>query len=201
MAATDIRQARRGPITGSTLIYDINDPLAGKGEPVKTLSQQFPDLRRMIREGYLRYAFTRFGVPRCDIDPVSGQRAAKQSSCLPRGVGRRQRFLKALHISGGKPRPQHSDNPVHRGRAADGRVTRTSPIGRSARSSPTAAITGKAAAPIRRPMHSCAFRCATLPPTANSQSFLNWGRLQLHLSLGVRRRPTCQGRRLPLQAQ
>ena len=50
-------------ITGSILTYDIDDPLGGKGEPVKTLAAQFPDLRRFIREGYVRYAFTRFGVP------------------------------------------------------------------------------------------------------------------------------------------
>ncbi len=30
----------------SLLIYDINDPLAGKGESVKSLATQFPDLRR-----------------------------------------------------------------------------------------------------------------------------------------------------------
>jgi hypothetical protein len=50
-------------ITGSVLTYDISDPLGGKGEPVKAFSAQFPDLRRFIREGYVRYAFTRFGVP------------------------------------------------------------------------------------------------------------------------------------------
>ena len=50
-------------ITGSILIYDIDDPAGGKGEPVKALSAEFPDLRRFIREGYVRYAFTRFGVP------------------------------------------------------------------------------------------------------------------------------------------
>jgi len=50
-------------ITGSLLTYDLNDPLGGKGEPVKSLAAQYPDLRRFIREGYVRYAFTRFGVP------------------------------------------------------------------------------------------------------------------------------------------
>ena len=50
-------------ITGSILIYDLADPLGGRGEPVKALAAQFPDMRRFIREGYVRYAFTRFGVP------------------------------------------------------------------------------------------------------------------------------------------
>ena len=50
-------------ITGSLLTYDIADPQGGKGEPVKSLAAQYPDMRRFIREGYVRYAFTRFGVP------------------------------------------------------------------------------------------------------------------------------------------
>ena len=36
-------------ITGSVLIYDISDPLGDKGEPIKALSAQYPDLRRFIR--------------------------------------------------------------------------------------------------------------------------------------------------------
>src|SRR6201999_2942937 len=50
-------------ITGSLLVYDLNDRLGGQGEPVKSLSAQYPDMRRVIREGYVRYAFTSFGVP------------------------------------------------------------------------------------------------------------------------------------------
>ena len=50
-------------ITGSLLTYGLNDPLLGKGEPVKSLSGQYPDLRRTIREGFVRYAFTRFNIP------------------------------------------------------------------------------------------------------------------------------------------
>ncbi|MFX4493770.1 hypothetical protein ABTA45_19950, partial [Acinetobacter baumannii] len=50
-------------ITGSALIYDIADPLGGKGEPVTQLAALYPDLRKFIREGYVRYAFTRFGIP------------------------------------------------------------------------------------------------------------------------------------------
>jgi hypothetical protein len=49
-------------ITGSALIYDIADPAGGKGEQVRSLAALYPGLRRFIREGYVRYAFTRFGV-------------------------------------------------------------------------------------------------------------------------------------------
>jgi hypothetical protein len=90
-------------ITGSVLIYDIGDPLGGKGEPVKTLSAQFPDLRRFIREGYLRYAFTRFGVPyvvsvQClDSAPRAGRLACREAYPVA------ERFLKALRVAGGQP--------------------------------------------------------------------------------------------------
>jgi len=94
-------------ITGSILTYDIRDPLGGKGEPVKALSAQFPDLRRFIREGYVRYAFTRFGVPyvvsiQClDSAPRPQRLACREAYPVA------ERFLKALRITGGQPaRPQ-----------------------------------------------------------------------------------------------
>jgi hypothetical protein len=90
-------------ITGSILTYDIGDPFGGKGEPVKSLSAQFPDLRRFIREGYVRYAFTRFGVPyvvsiQClDSVPRTQRLACREAYPVA------ERFLKALRIAGGRP--------------------------------------------------------------------------------------------------
>jgi hypothetical protein len=90
-------------ITGSILAYELDDPLGGKGEPVKTLAAQFPDLRRLIREGYVRYAFTRFGVPyvvsiQC-LDSVPRARRLACREAYPVA----ERFLKALRIAGGQP--------------------------------------------------------------------------------------------------
>jgi len=90
-------------ITGSILIYDLADPLGDKGEPVKALAAQFPDLRRFIREGYLRYAFTRFGVPyvvsiQC-LDSAARERRLACREAYPVA----ERFLKALRIAGGQP--------------------------------------------------------------------------------------------------
>ncbi len=89
-------------ITGSILTYDISDPLGGKGEPVKPLAAQYPDLRRFIREGYVRYAFTRFGVPyvvsiQClDSTPLARRLACREAYPVA------ERFLKALHVVGGQ---------------------------------------------------------------------------------------------------
>ena len=71
-------------ITGSLLIYDIVDPRGGMGEPVKSLAAQYPDLRRFIREGYVRYAFTKFGVPYVvSIQCLDSAPRAKRLACLP----------------------------------------------------------------------------------------------------------------------
>ena len=108
-------------ITGSLLIYDIVDPRGGMGEPVKSLAAQYPDLRRFIREGYVRYAFTKFGVPyvvsiQClDSAPRSKRLACREAYPVA------ERFLKALRIAGGlptRPRPdipaQTMDRPAER---------------------------------------------------------------------------------------
>jgi murein DD-endopeptidase MepM/ murein hydrolase activator NlpD len=98
-------------ITGSLLTYDINDALSGRGEPVKTLQTQFPDLRRFIREGYVRYAFTRFGVPyvvsiQC-LDSAPRERRLACREAYPVA----ERFLKALRIAGGEPSRVRTDIP------------------------------------------------------------------------------------------
>jgi murein DD-endopeptidase MepM/ murein hydrolase activator NlpD len=98
-------------ITGSILTYDINDSLSGRGEPVKALQAQFPDLRRFIREGYVRYAFTRFGVPyvvsiQC-LDSAPRERRLACREAYPVA----ERFLKALRIAGGEPSRVRTDIP------------------------------------------------------------------------------------------
>jgi hypothetical protein len=99
-------------ITGSILTYDIDDPLGGKGEPVKTLQVQFPDLRRIIREGYVRYAFTRFGVPYVvSIECLDSVPRAKRLACRE-AYPVAERFLKALRIAGGKPSQPRIDIPA-----------------------------------------------------------------------------------------
>ena len=98
-------------ITGSILTYDINDPLGGKGEPVKALAAQFPDLRRFIREGYVRYAFTRFGVPYVvSIQCLDSAPRARRLACRE-AYPVAERFLKALRIAGGLPSRPRTDIP------------------------------------------------------------------------------------------
>ncbi len=89
-------------ITGSALIYDLADPAGGKGEPVKSLIGQYPEIRKFIREGYVRYAFTRFGAAyvvsiQC-LDSVSKPRRLACKEAYPVA----ERFLRSLHVAGGQ---------------------------------------------------------------------------------------------------
>jgi len=96
-------------VTGSLLTYDLNDPLGGKGEPVKSLAAQYPDLRRFIREGYVRYAFTRFGIPYVvSIQCLDSAPRPKRLACRE-AYPVAERFLKALHVAGGLPSRPRAD--------------------------------------------------------------------------------------------
>lgn len=90
-------------ITGSLLVYDLADPAGGKGEPVKSLAAQFPDMRRFIREGYVRYAFTKFGVPYVvSIQCLDSAPRARRLACRE-AYPVAERFLRALRVAGGLP--------------------------------------------------------------------------------------------------
>jgi hypothetical protein len=96
-------------ITGSLLIYDLADPRGGRGAPVKALAAEFPDIRRFIREGYVRYAFTRFGVPYVvSIQCLDSAPRARRLACRE-AYPIAERFLKALRIAGGQPARPRSD--------------------------------------------------------------------------------------------
>ncbi|MBR1220324.1 M23 family peptidase [Bradyrhizobium sp. U87765 SZCCT0131] len=161
-------------ITGSALVYRIDDPLAGKGEPVKALAGQYPDLRRTIREGYLRYAFTRFGIPYVvsilclDSVPRRNRLACREAAIVA------ERFLKALRIDGGRPQPRRGDvesalaarpiplSPDFTYRPVGDIIANSGAHGQTGRADPTVY------SQIRFPLKDT-------PAFANSQSFLNWG--------------------------
>ena len=157
-------------ITGSLLTYDLNDPLGGKGEPVKSLAAQFPDLRRFIREGYVRYAFTRFGVPyvvsiQClDSAPRPRRLACREAYPVA------ERFLKALRVAGGlpsRPRADIASEAVERPAVASADFTYRPPgdlIVRSGSRKQSGRIDYTAYSQIRFPLQKT-------PAFAHSQSF------------------------------
>jgi murein DD-endopeptidase MepM/ murein hydrolase activator NlpD len=161
-------------ITGSILTYDIDDPAGGKGESVKALAAQFPDLRRVIREGDVRYAFTRFGVPyvvsiQClDNAPHARRLACREASAVA------ERFLKALHVAGGRPsqsRMNIAPNTMPRPASPSPDFTYRPPgdiIANSGYRGQGGHADSTVYSQIRFPIDQA-------PAYANSQSFLNWG--------------------------
>jgi hypothetical protein len=157
-------------ITGSILTYDLNDPLGSKGEPVKSLAAQYPDLRRFIREGYVRYAFTRFGVPyvvsiQC-LDSAPRQRRLACREAYPVA----ERFLKALHVAGGlpsRPRVDIASETVERPSAVSSDFTFHPPgdiISRSGSRKQSGRVDFTVYSQIRFPLEK-------VPAFAHSQSF------------------------------
>ena len=68
-------------------------------------------MRRFIREGYVRYAFTRFGVPYVvSIQCLDSAPRARRLACRE-AYPVAERFLKALRIAGGQPARPRFDIP------------------------------------------------------------------------------------------
>jgi murein DD-endopeptidase MepM/ murein hydrolase activator NlpD len=91
-------------ISGSALLYELDDPTPAHGAPAPALETDFPGIRRLLHEHHLRYTFVRFGVP-----------YVVSTTCFNAGVSRYRmptciaadrvltRLLRALHIVGGTP--------------------------------------------------------------------------------------------------
>lgn len=104
-------------ITGSLLTYNIDDPAGGKGETVKSLAGSYPDVRRFVREGFVRYSFTKFGVPYvvsilC-LDSVARSRRLSCREASPIA----EYFIKSLRVAGGMP--ARSRTPIAGGSDTD----------------------------------------------------------------------------------
>jgi len=161
-------------ITASLLLYDIKDPLAGKGEPVKALATQFPNLRRVIREGYVRYAFTRFGVPYVvSIQCLDSGARSRRLSCREASPVA-ERFIKALRVAGGTPRdPRYniasydSERPIEY--AQDFTYRTPGEI------IPNSGYRGQSGYQDFTVYSQIRFPVEKAPAFANSQSFMNWG--------------------------
>lgn len=149
-------------ITGSLLTYDIGD--RGKGEPVKSLANQYPDLRRLIREGFVRYAFTRFGVPYVvSINCLDSVPRSRRLACREASLSRR-----AFPEKSARDRRQADARAsllLHKRSSARRRLHRISPTVRPATSSTIRAIAARAARPTGPSIRRSASRSKRRPPS------------------------------------
>lgn len=106
-AFSDIRYAEPVYVlfSGLRMIYELDGPGLPQGEPVKTLQNEYPGIRRYLHESYIRYSFERYGVTYVaaiyclDTRPRAKILTCKQADRVM------DRFLRALKLAGGSPTP------------------------------------------------------------------------------------------------
>ncbi len=158
-------------ISGFALLYELPPPKGAEELPARGLDE-FPGIRRVLLESYLRYAFTRYGVPYVvsifcfDGPPRAHRLACKQADRIA------QVFLRALKLSGGAPVPERAvAMPVERPSATSPDFTFYGPgqlLAGTGVKGHDGAVDYTVYAKIRFPL-------AQAPAFANSQSFMNWG--------------------------
>ncbi len=100
-------------ITGSTLIYEIDNMPDIAGKPVPELESDFPGIRRMILEHYVRYTFERYGVPYVVSINCFDGRVSRYKMPTCRAADRvAVRFFRALRLVGGTPKPPQQPAPL-----------------------------------------------------------------------------------------
>jgi hypothetical protein len=161
-------------ISGSSLLYELNEPNLVSIEPVKDkdLAAQFPGIRRIFLEHHLRFAFVRFGVTyvvstECYDGPSHGRRLT--CTAADRVL---TDFTKALRLVGGTPQPAlETATTLERPAETSSTFTYNSP----GRLLPNTGFRGRDGLADYTVYAKIRFPLAQAPAYANSQSFLNWG--------------------------
>src|SRR5258708_24219855 len=92
-------------IGGSALVYELDEPRGMVGWPVHGLDE-FPGIRRMFLENYVRYTFVRYGVPYVvAIECFDGSARFRKMSCRDADKVA-VRFLKPQLVVGATSQPQ-----------------------------------------------------------------------------------------------
>jgi hypothetical protein len=160
-------------ISGSALVYDLDEPSGMIGWPVHGLDD-IPGVRRMYLESHVRYTFVRYGVPYVvAIECFEGGSRFRKPSC--RDADRvAVRFLKSLRIAGGAPRAQ----PDAISADTIDRPATTSTVftyHRPGNLLPGTGFKRRSGVADYTVYSKIRFPIADAPAFANSQSFMNWG--------------------------
>ena len=97
--------------SGFSMTYQLDGPPLPEGEPVKSLQDAFPGIRRYLHESYIRYAFERYGATYVaaiyclDTRPRAKILTCKQADRVM------ERFLRTLTLAGGGPTPARQAAP------------------------------------------------------------------------------------------
>jgi murein DD-endopeptidase MepM/ murein hydrolase activator NlpD len=161
--------------SGLAMVYELDGPPLPEGEPVKSLDDDFPGIRRILHESYVRYVFQRYGVTYVaaiycrDTRPRPKLLSCKQADRIA------ERFLRVLKLVGGTPTPARAtiapvalDRPAPPSRdftyLSPGLLIPGTGLKKELGGRPDSTVYAR----LRFPMKAA-------PDFANSQSFNNWG--------------------------
>jgi murein DD-endopeptidase MepM/ murein hydrolase activator NlpD len=97
-------------ISGASIVYELAEPNGMIGWPVNGgIENDFPGIKRIFLENYVRYTFVRYGVPYAvSIECFDGPARFRKIACKDADkVG--IHVLKSLRLVGGQPQPQAAD--------------------------------------------------------------------------------------------
>jgi murein DD-endopeptidase MepM/ murein hydrolase activator NlpD len=174
LASLGISREVEVQISGSTLLYELGAPVAVIGTPVPALEAEFPGVRRLILDADVRYTFVRYGVPYVvSIGCVDGRGRARRIAC--RAADQiAVRFLKALRVVGGTPRP-HLEAPHPQTIEQPAETSPTFTYHAPGKLIPGSGMRGNDGRADRTVYARLRFPIAEAPAYANSQSFMHWG--------------------------
>lgn len=164
-------------ISGSVLLYELDDPTPAAGTPVSALESEYPGIRRLIHEHHLRYTFVRYGVPYVVSTPCFDAGVSRYRMPTCRSADRvLQHFLRSLQVAGGMPKPPRIVEPLAIERPAEASPDFTyHPPGRLL---PDSGFRGAGGKPDHTVYSQIRFPLEEAPAYANSQMYDRRNRAQ-----------------------
>lgn len=162
-------------LSGFRMLYQLDGPPLPEGEPVKELEAEFPGIRRILHESYVRYSFERYGVTYVAAIYCQDRRPRPRILTCRQADRIAIRFLHALKVAGGTPQaephtvaPLRLDRPEH----VAPEFTFYSPGFLIPGTGLKTDLPGRADYTVYARLR---FPLKEAPDFANSQSFNNWG--------------------------
>jgi hypothetical protein len=174
-------------ISGLATYYDLDEPTGMIEWPTNGLQTDIPGLRRLFLENYVRYTFTRYGVPYVvSILCFDGGHSRYHMIDCPDAAKVAARFIRALNLVGGAPQSSRvaaetTGATIDRPAAASADFTYRSP----GAIIPGTGMRGRGGRSDYTVYSKMRFPIADAPAFANSQAFMNWGNCDMTGRIGL----------------
>jgi murein DD-endopeptidase MepM/ murein hydrolase activator NlpD len=153
--------------SGLAMTYQLEGPALPDGEPVSSLQNNFPGIRRYLHESYIRYSFERYGVTYVAAIYCLDTRPRKKILTCRQADRVMERFLRTLRLAGGTPAAELPTEAVRTDRPKE--TSKDFTYFSPGSIMPNPGLRKETVyAQLRFPLKEA-------PAFANSQSFNNWG--------------------------